>query len=108
MKQTGITCALLITQDSSCWPPFGGQFPVYAHCRTRIRRRHDRFSSRIVGRYRSCRHPGHDEIPFRFEQKFGVALLLGVMNSGLPFLMYCLAATRLPAGYSAILNATTP
>lgn len=45
---------------------------------------------------------------FRFEQKFGVALLLGVMNSGLPFLMYCLAATRLPAGYSAILNATTP
>lgn len=45
---------------------------------------------------------------FRFEGKFGVALMLGVINSGLPFLMYCLAATRLPAGYSAILNATTP
>ena len=45
---------------------------------------------------------------FRFEGKFAVALMLGVINSGLPFLMYCLAATRLPAGYSAILNATTP
>lgn len=46
--------------------------------------------------------------PFRFERKFGASLMLGVINSGLPFLMYCLAATRLPAGYSAILNATTP
>lgn len=45
---------------------------------------------------------------FRFERKFAASLMLGVINSGLPFLMYCLAATRLPAGYSAILNATTP
>ncbi|HAU5563745.1 TPA: DMT family transporter [Serratia fonticola] len=47
-------------------------------------------------------------IPRRFEGKLGWAMLLGVINSGLPFLMYCLAARVLPAGYSAILNATTP
>ncbi len=45
---------------------------------------------------------------FSFEGKFKVSLILGVINSGLPFLMYCLAARWLPAGYSAILNATTP
>ncbi|WP_409421171.1 DMT family transporter [Pseudaeromonas sp. ZJS20] len=43
-----------------------------------------------------------------FADKLPVALLLGIINSGLPFLMYCLAAKWLPAGYSAILNATTP
>ncbi|QWT42970.1 DMT family transporter [Dickeya dadantii] len=43
-----------------------------------------------------------------FRGKLGTLLLLGVINSGLPFLMYCLAALSLPAGYSAILNATTP
>lgn len=46
--------------------------------------------------------------PRDYQQKFGSSLLLGVINSGLPFLMYCLAARWLPAGYSAILNATTP
>ncbi|HEY3985979.1 DMT family transporter [Cedecea sp.] len=45
---------------------------------------------------------------FRFEGKFCSALILGAINSGLPFFMYCLAAKWLPAGYSAILNATTP
>lgn len=45
---------------------------------------------------------------FRFEGKFRSALILGAINSGLPFFMYCLAAKLLPAGYSAILNATTP
>lgn len=35
-------------------------------------------------------------------------LLLGVINSGVPFLMYALAAQVLPSGYSAIFNATTP
>ncbi|MFH2505207.1 DMT family transporter [Klebsiella indica] len=38
----------------------------------------------------------------------GSSVILGVINSGLPFLMYCFAAKWLPAGYSAILNATTP
>src|SRR5471030_3430486 len=42
--------------------------------------------------------------PRDYQQKFGSSLLLGVINSGLPFLMYCLAARWLPAGYSAILN----
>lgn len=45
---------------------------------------------------------------FRFENKFKLSLILGAINSGLPFLMYCLAAKWLPAGYSAIVNATTP
>ena len=45
---------------------------------------------------------------FQFEGKFRVSLTLGVINSGLPFFMYCLAARWLPAGYSAIINATTP
>lgn len=43
-----------------------------------------------------------------FNGKLRAALLLGIINSGLPFLMYCLAAKWLPSGYSAILNATTP
>lgn len=45
---------------------------------------------------------------FNFEGKFKSSLILGVINSGVPFFMYCLAARWLPAGYSAILNATTP
>jgi drug/metabolite transporter (DMT)-like permease len=47
-------------------------------------------------------------IPRQFNGKLGWAMMLGVINSGLPFLMYCLAARVLPAGYSAILNATAP
>lgn len=43
-----------------------------------------------------------------FQGKLGAAMALGVINSGLPFLMYSLAAKVLPAGYSAIFNATTP
>lgn len=43
-----------------------------------------------------------------FKDKLGKTLILGVINSGVPFLMYCIAATLIPAGYSAILNATTP
>ena len=43
-----------------------------------------------------------------FKGKFKATLVLGVINSGIPFVMYCLAARLLPAGYSAIFNATTP
>lgn len=43
-----------------------------------------------------------------FKGKALPAMLLGVINSAVPFVMYCLAAKWLPAGYSAILNATTP
>ena len=43
-----------------------------------------------------------------FEGKLAASLALGVVHSGLPFLMFALAARTLPAGYSAILNATTP
>ena len=43
-----------------------------------------------------------------FEGKLAASLALGVVHSGVPFLMFALAARTLPAGYSAILNATTP
>jgi len=43
-----------------------------------------------------------------FRGKLKAGLLLGVINAGLPSAMYCLAALVLPAGYSAIFNATTP
>jgi drug/metabolite transporter (DMT)-like permease len=43
-----------------------------------------------------------------FRGKFVATLTLGALNSGLPFLLYAFAAQALPAGYSAILNATTP
>jgi len=45
---------------------------------------------------------------WHFNGKFARTLALGVINSGIPFLMYSIAATLLPAGYSAIFNATTP
>lgn len=44
----------------------------------------------------------------RFQGLLMPSMALGVVNSGVPFLMYALAARSLPAGYSAILNATTP
>ncbi|WP_106477374.1 DMT family transporter [Phytohalomonas tamaricis] len=43
-----------------------------------------------------------------FRGKFGLMLLIGALNSGVPFALYCTAAKLLPAGYSAIFNATTP
>lgn len=43
-----------------------------------------------------------------FRGKFKACLALGVINAGLPSVMYCLAALVLPAGYSSIFNATTP
>ncbi|EJL86164.1 putative permease [Herbaspirillum sp. CF444] len=47
-------------------------------------------------------------VKWRFEGKLRAAMLLGAINSGIPFVLYSLAAKVLPAGYSAILNATTP
>lgn len=48
------------------------------------------------------------KVHFSFRSLFIYTLILGVINSGIPFLMFSLAAQRLPAGYSSILNATTP
>jgi len=47
-------------------------------------------------------------VRWNFNNKLGAAMMLGVINSGIPFIMFSLAAKALPAGYSAILNATTP
>ena len=46
--------------------------------------------------------------PMQFHGKLKAIMVLGIINSGVPFLMYAVAALGLPAGYSAILNATTP
>ncbi|MCW8278697.1 EamA family transporter [Pseudomonas sp. PCH199] len=47
-------------------------------------------------------------IRWDFKGKLKTVLLLGVLNSGLPATLYSVAALVLPAGYSAIFNATTP
>jgi len=47
-------------------------------------------------------------VPWRFQGRGRATLLIGAVNSGLPFAMFGLAAQVLPAGYSAMFNATTP
>lgn len=47
-------------------------------------------------------------VSWHFKGMFKHTLLLGLINSGIPFLMFAFAAQVLPAGYSAILNATVP
>lgn len=47
-------------------------------------------------------------VSWDFRGKLKHCLVLGVINAGLPSAMYCMAALVLPAGYSSILNATTP
>lgn len=47
-------------------------------------------------------------IPYRFAGQLKAVAFIGVINSGLPFGLYCIAAQYLPTGYSATLNATTP
>ena len=45
---------------------------------------------------------------WNFDGKLHHSLVLGMLNSAAPFILYSLAALVLPAGYSAIFNATTP
>ncbi len=47
-------------------------------------------------------------VPWDFRGKLKQCLILGIFSAGLPAAMYSLAALVLPAGYSAIFNATTP
>lgn len=47
-------------------------------------------------------------VTWQFNGKLGKTVMIGVISSGIPVLMYSLAALVLPAGYSAIFNATTP
>jgi drug/metabolite transporter (DMT)-like permease len=46
--------------------------------------------------------------PLRLRANWRQYLVLGALNSALPFALYAYAALTLPAGYSAILNATSP
>ncbi|WP_106419766.1 DMT family transporter [Salinicola tamaricis] len=47
-------------------------------------------------------------VRWRFDGKFVTTLVIGMINSGLPFALFCVAARFIPAGYSALLNASTP
>src|SRR5471030_2806786 len=47
-------------------------------------------------------------IDWDFKGKLKTCMLLGMINSGIPATLYSVAAQVLPAGYSAIFNATTP
>ncbi|QRK85704.1 DMT family transporter [Pseudomonas granadensis] len=47
-------------------------------------------------------------VSWDFKGKLKTVMLLGVINSGIPATLYSVAAQVLPAGYSAIFNATTP
>ncbi|MGM8849738.1 DMT family transporter [Salinicola halophyticus] len=47
-------------------------------------------------------------VRWQFDGKFKTSLAIGMVNSGIPFAMFCIAAQYLPAGYSAMLNASTP
>lgn len=40
--------------------------------------------------------------------KWHAVAVVGIINSGIPFVMYAVAALYLPAGYSAVFNAMTP
>lgn len=51
---------------------------------------------------------GAARVRWNFEGKLGACLVLGMINSGIPATFYSVAAQVLPAGYSAIFNATTP
>jgi drug/metabolite transporter (DMT)-like permease len=47
-------------------------------------------------------------VDWNFRGKLKAVMVLGLINSGVPATFYSLAAQVLPAGYSAIFNATTP
>ncbi|WP_058546183.1 DMT family transporter [Pseudomonas fluorescens] len=47
-------------------------------------------------------------VDWNFRGKLKIVMGLGLINSGIPATFYSLAAQVLPAGYSAIFNATTP
>lgn len=47
-------------------------------------------------------------VSWDFKGKLKTVMLLGLINSGIPATLYSVAAQVLPAGYSAIFNATTP
>jgi len=46
--------------------------------------------------------------PLNFSRHWRQYLVLGALNAALPFMLFSYAALTLPAGYSAIVNATTP
>ncbi|STX08169.1 drug/metabolite transporter permease [Klebsiella pneumoniae] len=91
-----------------CSPPSGRQLFVYAHHHPGLRGVEQRFLRVLFAAIALGLLLGVQGKWSGYQGKFTSTLQLGVINSGLPFLMYCLAAQWLPAGYSATLNATAP
>src|SRR6185295_2685927 len=52
-----------------------------------------------------CRATGSSADLARYWRQY---LVIGVLNSALPFVLYAIAALHIPASYSVILNSTTP
>ncbi len=52
-----------------------------------------------------CRATGFSADLARYWRQY---LVIGVVNSALPFVLYAFAALHIPASYSVILNSTTP
>lgn len=48
------------------------------------------------------------KVPFPLRQHWKLLLLFGGIGTALPFLCFSFAALHIPAGYSAVLNGTTP
>ncbi len=48
------------------------------------------------------------KVPMKWAENWGKYLVIGAVSASLPFFLYAFAALHLPAGYSAILNSTTP
>jgi drug/metabolite transporter (DMT)-like permease len=46
--------------------------------------------------------------PLHFKTHWKKYLIVGAVNTAIPFIAYCFAALYIPAGYSAIANSTTP
>jgi drug/metabolite transporter (DMT)-like permease len=46
--------------------------------------------------------------PTHFKTHWKKFLVVGAVNTAIPFIAYCFAALYIPAGYSAIANSTTP
>ncbi len=91
-----------------CSPPSGAPAFVYAHHHPGLQSLNSAFLRVLFAAIALGLLLGVQGKWSGYQGKFTSTLQLGVINSGLPFLMYCLAAQWLPAGYSATLNATAP
>jgi len=87
---------------------WGAMFPVHAYYRPEIGTLPTAFFRVSIAAAGLLVMLAVMRVNWDFQGKFKTILLLGVINSGIPATLYSVAAQVLPAGYSAIFNATTP